>query len=325
MSEDLRAMRCLRCGGRPDLGVKRCPVCDLDLEPATQEHVKVKRQQGFIREFFRGIAYFPRGLWMLLSKPRLWPVAAVPALMNAAFLGLAVWAAYKLERLVAENYEAEIASWEGILWGKILWAAAKVLVTVAEILSFLVVPFLVAILFSLFGKLLFMPFMEALSARTERILLGEVREPAFSLGRVSSDLIMGLLDAIGLLILQFLLMILLIPVNFLPIFGSLLWFIVPGAVFASMDFTDLNFVRRRYGLRERARIWWLRRWRFIGFGLSFFAILATPYLNLFMGIFVIPVASVGGTLLFLELDLKDPRTELAPVSTKSEAAAEKFI
>ena len=70
------------------------------------------------------------------------------------------------------------------------------------------------------------------------------------------------------------------------------------------NYTDIDFVRKRYTMRERVALWNHRSWRFFGFGLAFFFFLEIPLLNILTGAFVIPCAAVGGTLLYLELDQK---------------------
>ena len=76
--------------------------------------------------------------------------------------------------------------------------------------------------------------------------------------------------------------------------------VVPNAISAAIDYTDLNLVRRRYATRAKIQLWKAHSWRFFGYGLSFFMFLTIPLLN----VVVVPAAAVGGTLLYLELDRK---------------------
>jgi uncharacterized protein involved in cysteine biosynthesis len=95
-------------------------------------------------------------------------------------------------------------------------------------------------------------------------------------------------------------LLLLLPANFIPVVGNLFWGVFLPASFASMDYTDLNLVRRGYTTREKIQLWRTYQWRFFGYGLSFFFLITIPLLNAF----VIPAAAAGGALLYLELDRK---------------------
>ena len=92
----------------------------------------------------------------------------------------------------------------------------------------------------------------------------------------------------------------LLPINLIPFLGSAVWLVLPPAIFAGMDYSDINLVRRTYSTREKMRLWSLHQWRFLGYGFSFCFLIAIPIVN----IFVIPAACAGGAILFLELDRK---------------------
>lgn len=294
--------RCPCCGAAPDRGAKECTVClvSLDSEEARAHH---RPRGNFIGELFRGMAYFPRGFGTLLGNPKLWRLASIPFLLNIVFIAAAFFLAYELSDYLQTDLATNLETWEGWWWGS-LASLLKILIRGLGILSFIIVPLLVAFLFSVFGKLLFMPFMEMLSAKAEKVYLGSTVDEAFSLMRFSSDLVIAIVDAILLTACQLLLYVLLLPLNVIPVLGNILWFVLPGAIISSMDFTDLNFIRRRYWFRDRLQVWWRYRFRFFGFGLCFFLFLAIPWINILIGPFVIPTACVGGTILYLELESK---------------------
>jgi CysZ protein len=297
--------RCPRCGGRPDKGEEICPVCRVDVS-SPEARALHKTQAGLVGEFFCGMAYFPRGLFFILRNRRLWTFAIVPTLFNIVFLLLALYGAYLCQGYLTGGLEQKITPWEHgpFFWDQILWGLSKLVIWFANVFSFLVIPLIAAFLFSIFGKFLFMPFMEVLSEKTEQARLGYVVEEGFAVGRFSSDLVVALINGLLLMVCQIAVLIILLPLHFIPLVGSLLWFLIPGCFFSSMDFTDMNFVRRRYDISGRLGLWLQRKWRFLGFGFVFFFLLGTPILNILLGTFVIPVACVGGTLLFLELDTK---------------------
>jgi CysZ protein len=297
--------RCPRCGTLPDIGEKICSFCQVDIaSPEAKLYHKINT--GAVGEFFRGIGYFPKGLYFLLRHRKLWIFAIIPTIINIFVLAAAFYGAWQCEGYLTDGLAEKIIPWkEGpFFWDQVLWGLSKLLIFLAEVLSFLLIPLLVAFLFSLFGKFLFMPFMELLSEKSEKIYLGKVIEEGFSLGRFSSDLMVSMFNGALVTICQIATTIILFPLHLVPIVGSLLWLLIPGCFFSSMDYTDMNFVRRRYDISSRLQVWFSRKWRFLGFGFAFFFFLGTPILNILTGTFVIPVACVGGTLLFLELDAK---------------------
>lgn len=297
---DLR--RCRRCGALRDLGAASCAICSITFG-APEEMSGLKLRGGAVSEVFRGIAYLPKGLYFLASNRKLWSLAATPMMLNIGFIILAFVAAFSLQGAATESVSAGLEDWTGWWWGS-LAVLLRITVTGLEYLAILVIPLIVAVLFSLFGKFLCMPFMEALSARTEKLVLGHVVEDGFTLRGFTGDLVLAILDAIVLTSLQLLAFFILLPLNLVPILGNVLWFLIPGALFASIDYTDMNFIRRRYRVRDRARLWGRYRWRFVGFGGAFFLLAGIPWVNIVTGAFLIPIAAIGGTLLFLELDDK---------------------
>lgn len=295
--------RCWRCGAILDVGDTACRCCSSKLNDSEGREL-LKKKAGAIREFFRGLVYFPKGCYTILSNRSLWTLSLIPFAINLVVLGLAFWLAYSLNDYLFKDLGPDMKAWEGFIWGILIKSLINIALIGLKFIEMLLVPLIVAWLFAVFGKFAFMPFMESLSEEVERLTLGDIAEQDFKLGKLSSDLIVGLFDALVLTLAQLLTFLILLPLHLIPLLGSLLWFLIPGCLFSSMDYTDMNFVRRRYSVREKLKIWSLYRYRFIGFGFAFIFLLGTPWLNIITGPFVVPAACVGGTLLFLELDQK---------------------
>ncbi len=303
--------RCPRCGER--LRVKAddplpstCPRCRVEVRSAKAgEHLVAPG--AWSRELVRGALYMPRGLFRLLRSPSLWKYAVVPLILNIIVVVLSFLLADRLaEWLVGKTGAGALRAWEdaGGLWWVLSyvvwalgWVASKLVWVVLPLISTWLI---VAFPFGIIYKLLFMPFMELMTESTERLVLGFDEDQPFDFARIYSNLVVAILDAILLTLTQGLLYLLLLPINLLPFLGSLLWFALPPAVFAGMDYSDINLVRRRYTLREKVRLWRTHEWRFLGYGLSFFFLITLPLVN----VVVIPCAAVGGALLYLELDRK---------------------
>jgi CysZ protein len=304
-------VRCPRCGERltrkaDEPKPATCARCGVDPQSAKGgEHLLLPR--SWMGELLRGATYLPRGFFRLLRSPSLWKWAVVPLVLNILVVGLslwlATWVAYWLE---TKTGAGALKTWEdagGLWWimSYVVWALGWV----ASKLSFVILPIIstwlmVAFPFGILYKLLFMPFMELMTESTERLVLGFNEDQPFDFGRIYGNLVVAILDAILLTLLQGMLYLVLLPINLLPFLGSLLWMVLPPSIFAGMDYSDINLVRRRYTTGEKVRLWRTHEWRFLGFGLSFFFLITVPILNAV----VIPCAAVGGALLYLELDRK---------------------
>lgn len=305
-----RGPRCPRCGERLDpkepKHLEACPRCGV-VPRSAQAGADLVPPGTWKRELLRGATYLPRGAFRLMRSPSLWKYAVVPFLLNVLVLVVAAFIAYWAgDWLIGMANEGALKDWEaaGGLW-KAMSYVVFFLAIIARVLAIVVLPLimawlLVAFPFNILYKIVFMPFMELLSEGTERVVLQVNTDKPADFGKVYANLVVGILDAILLSLLQGCLYLVLLPLAFIPIVGTGLWFVVPPAVFAGMDYSDLNLVRRGYPLSEKWRLWRLHEWRFLGFGISFFFLLTIPFLNAF----AIPCAAVGGALLYLELSRK---------------------
>lgn len=303
--------RCPRCGERlrskaDDPLPETCSRCAVEVRSARAgEHLVAPG--AWSRELLRGALYVPRGFFRLLRSPSLWKWAVVPLILNIVVILLSFLLAGNLaEWLEGKTGAGALRDWEeaGRLWWTLSyvvwalgWVASKLVWVVVPLLSTWLI---VAFPFGIIYKLLFMPFMELMTESTERLVLGFKEDQPFDFGRIYSNLIVAILDAILLTLTQGLLYFLLLPINLLPFLGSVLWVVLPPAIFAGMDYSDINLVRRRYTLTEKVRLWRTHEWRFLGYGMSFFFLITLPLVN----VVVIPCAAVGGALLYLELDRK---------------------
>lgn len=296
--------RCPRCGkrltsnGQGGVTEATCPRCGVVPTSADAGTLLVPTG-GVVGELFRGMSYLPRGLLRVVRSPRLWKFAAVPFLINLLVIG----GTWFLAREYLATYLGDVSdAWEKNGWG---WWALSFGVDALEFLAKWLTPLVVSFLivappFSILYKLLFMPFMELMTEATERIVLGFEDSEPFDLGSFYGNLVVAIVDAVLLSLLQALLLILLLPVNFVPAIGSIVWSIVPPSLFAGMDYSDINLVRRGYTTSEKIRLWRTYQWRFFGYGMSFFFLITLPLVNFV----VIPAAAAGGALLYLELERK---------------------
>jgi uncharacterized protein involved in cysteine biosynthesis len=284
----------------PDATCARCKVVLRSAEAGqllTPHH-------GWWKELLLGASFLPRGALRVVTTPALWKFAIVPLLINICAIALSLALAYFLcDWLEKATGQHALQDWTGWLWGSLAWVVGA-LGLVARILAWLLMPVLAACLivafpFNLIYKLMFMPFMELLTEATERQTLGIQDDGSLELSRIYANLVIAAVDAVLLTGLQGLMYLVLCPLAFIPVV-NFFWLILPPALFAGMDYSDINLVRRGYVLREKVRLWRTHEWRFLGYGVSFFFLLTVPGVNAF----VIPSAAAGGALLYLGLDRK---------------------
>jgi CysZ protein len=88
-----------------------------------------------------------------------------------------------------------------------------------------------------------------------------------------------------------LMLIIPIPLFFIPVVGTLLSFLV-ASVFIAWDFADFSLSRDCPLLRNRIRTVWQHKWSLLGFG--------SPLLIPFLGLVIMPFAILGATALYFD-------------------------
>jgi len=202
----------------------------------------------------------------------------------------------------------------GLMWGEPvgegLWAQAqRVLRPAAQVLFLLLLAALGILLVNLLSSLFAAPFKDRLSEEVERIYR-QKQAPPFSWSRLGRDLLLTVRLELGKSALYVVIMVpafllsLLVPVVgqvLYAVFGTLL-----TIIFFAVDYTDWPLARRGRGVRERSRIIRKHFVRMLGLGTGVWLFVFIP----FVGLFFMPAAVTGGTLLVLDLEADgdlDPR------------------
>jgi ABC transport system ATP-binding/permease protein len=290
--------RCPRCAYKRVVE-GRCTQCSTD--PRSPKAAEFIEGSSGVKELLRGASYLPRGFWFMVSRMKVLRLAIVPLLLNIAFIVGAFYFAAGLQESLQNNSGTMFNSWSGPVWGRLRFGAVVVAQWSAT-LSVIFIPMVAAYVFALLGKFPLMPFMELLAEKTCDEMLGDPPDLPFDMKLFIRNLVIGLWDALLVTVLQLLLLIVFFPLAYLPLIGPLLWFTLPPAFGASIDYVDLSLVVRHYRFKEKIRLLWRRKARFFGFGIAFFLCLEIPWINLILGMVLLPTAAVGATLLFLELD-----------------------
>jgi CysZ protein len=239
------------------------------------------------------------GRWILRER-RLWGLAMVPIAFSLLAFGIAI--------SLLVGYAGELYGWatlwmpvlEAEAWWTWLWIGpAKAGLALVGGLLFAIIAAVSLLISFLLASVLASPFLDALSARVEAIVEGEVIDDSSSgvLG-FSTDALRSMREELRRVLF------------FLLVVGSLmaLGFVIPGAqlltgplivavsiFFLPLDYASYTLDRRLLSFREK-REWLLgNKPPVIGFGCAAFLICVVPGLNFV----AMPLLVVGGTLLVL--------------------------
>lgn len=236
------------------------------------------QRPGFLRRAAAGAWEVPAGFVFLARNPRLWLLAALPALLavlltgSFAFLGL----------LLVPQLDTALAPTPGSLpeW---LALPISLLLGLATVAAGAFLGFGVALALAA-------PLLDELSRRVEARARGESEDASRGLRAEIVDSLKGALYFLAAAPGMFLL-------GFIPILGPLLSVLWGGRAVA-MQMTDPALTRR--GLRFADKRGWHREWRVetLGFGVAGMLGLIVPLANLLIA----PALVTGGTLLVLDLE-----------------------
>ncbi len=255
---------------------------------------------GFLRRAAAGAWEVPAGFVFLARNPRLWLLAALPALLAVVLTGAFAF----LALLLVPQVDTALAPTPGSLpeW---LALPISLLLSLATVAAGAFLGFGVALALAA-------PLLDELSRRVEARARGESEDVSRGLRAEIVDSLKGALyflaAAPGVLLL-----------GLVPLVGPLLSLML-GARAVALQMTDPALSRRGLRLADKRR--WHRDWRVEtqGFGLAGLVGLIVPFANLLLG----PALVTGGTLLVLELEDAGgsrARPSSAPVPGRPEAGA----
>lgn len=235
--------------------------------------------------FVAGAALPFRGLSYLLHRPRLWPLVALPLLINLViFAVLLGWGFSEF----AATLDAWLAGHEGWYWSALVW--------LVRILFWAVVLVVVYFIFTPVALLVASPFNDRLAESVEHTFGFAVDEHRPLLKALVGDAVYSVVNEVKRSALALAVFVLLLALNLVPVIGPPAYVVAAFAWAswsAALEFTGFAADRRRMGLRRK---WGLLRSRFglsAGFGLVTALFLMVPFLN----VLVVPVCAVGGTML----------------------------
>jgi CysZ protein len=237
--------------------------------------------------FFAGVRAVLGGVGFVVTRPAVWPLAAVPVLVALVFFGglgaLAVTGGTELAHRVVPDPASGVAQAAGF------WALRLLTWVVGLVLAFVVAMSL--------AQPLSGPALEGIARRQELALGGRSWPDQPFFGGVLRSLRVSLTAlALGLPILA---VLALVTLAFPPagVVTIPLKFLVTGLL-AAYDLLDYPFSVRGEGVRARLAFMREQIWAVLGFGVTTAVLLLVP----FMGLFLLPFGVAGATRLVVEQD-----------------------
>lgn len=237
----------------------------------------VRAAPGLLRRAAAGAWHVPGAFGFLLRRPRLIPLAAVPAVLAVACVGGGLVAGTYL----GPSIEAALTPGPGRV-PEAVGVLLALTVWIATLTAFLAFGLGLALLLAA-------PVLDRLSRETERMQRGEAADASRGL---RWEVVQSLRSAVYFLAAApFVFLLGLVPIVGPPL--SALW----AARALSFQLTEPTLVRR--GMDFAGRRAWHRHWRpeSLGFGLLALLALIVPCANFLL----VPALVVGGTRLVLEL------------------------
>ena len=237
---------------------------------------------GEAMNFFSGITYNLRGLWLGLKTPKLLVLGLIriAVVIIITILSASLILIYH-EAILELIWSKPTSQWILWLWYVVSWLLSLSLVGLSAILSYLVSQILFCVI-----------IMDYMSQITERMMVGQAEEPEkVSILRQFSYL---LRQEIPRSILPVLITLLIMVLGWLTPLGPVLAIVSSGiaAIFLAWDNTDLVPARRLHPFKERFKLLLNSLTFHLGFGLLFLI----PVLN----ILFLSFAPVGATIYYTD-------------------------
>ncbi|XKK37492.1 EI24 domain-containing protein [Nocardiopsis sp. ARC36] len=243
-----------------------------------------------VREFFGGVGVLARGFVLLLRKPRLFLLGALPALLTSlVFLGLLVLLVVNLVDLAA--WATPFSDGWDPFWQGLLRGAVSVGILAGTVL-------LMVVTFTTVTLTLGSPIYDKITELVEEELGNAPEEPDESL---MASMWRAVRQSLVIVAVSLLVSVLVLVVGFVPLVGPVVGPVLAallGGWLLAIELLASAFDRRRLTtIRDRREHMARRRMRVLGFAVPTYLLLAIP----FVAVVVFPAATAAGAILTRDL------------------------
>jgi CysZ protein len=233
--------------------------------------------------------YVIKGAAFLWAHRVLWKYAAAPTAIGVLILGGSYWLIYRLLSHFLNTYAVGVW-YQQVLYYLLLLVAAVLL----SVLFFFVL--------TRVASALAFPFNDLVSQKTEEIVRGTFHDSSFSVLQLAKDSARSIGHSFKVLGIYLTLMIGALSLVLIPGVGAPLSAVACALISSYMfayEYLGYPMDRRRFTWKEKQSFLRSRFKSVIGFGLGNLVVASIPFLNLLF----IPAAVVGGTLLYIDLNV----------------------
>lgn len=243
-----------------------------------------------VREVFGGVGALARGFGLLLRRPRLFLLGALPALITSLlFLALFVVLVMNLTDLAA--WATPFADGWDEVWRNLVRGAVALGALAGTVL-------LMVVSFTTITLALGAPIYDKITDLVEQEL---GNAPADSDESVWSSLGRAVRQSLVIILASLLVTVLVFVIGFIPLAGPVIGSVLAallGGWLLGIELVAGSFDRRGFlTIKERRRWMGTRRLRVLGFTVPTYLLLAIP----FVAVVVFPAATAGGTILARQL------------------------
>jgi CysZ protein len=244
----------------------------------------MKQQLIGEKSFANGFFYPFRGAKFVMRHPRLYGYILIPFLINALVFSTALYLGYQFFNGFVLEHIPQGEQWYWAILYYLAWFVAAIGTSVLMFFSFAII-----------GNLIASPFNDLLSEKVE-IILGGSEIEAGSWREMFSDSWRIIKEEAKRMIAFVVLMILLIPINFIPGFGQVVYTVLSSLLlifFLTVEYFSYPLYRKTFTFKEQRKYIFSHKLLSFGFGCGVFCLLAIPLLQLL----TIPLSVVGATML----------------------------
>ncbi len=244
--------------------------------------------------FRRGLTLPFRGARFLLANKGVKRYAVLPLIANVILYGIALsvfiyflwnWNIYE----VTWDFLGPVGRWLSYVVNWMGWLIKFVIAMVALAAAFFT--------FTAVGMALASPLNDMLSEKTEAMIVGGVERVDLPFRFTVRAALLSFGDSLWNLVKQLFYTIIVLPFLFIPVVGFIPLFLV-GGYFAGFGFLDSSMARNFLRPRHKMLLAGDRFWEILGFGACMQALFAVP----FVGMLLMPVGVVAGTILYCSGD-----------------------
>ena len=236
------------------------------------------------KSFANGFFYPFRGAKLVIRNPRLYGYILIPFLINTLIFSGALYLGYQFFNGFVLEQIPQGEEWYWAILYYLAWFVAAIGTSVLVFFSFAIV-----------GNLIASPFNDILSEKVELLLGGsEINENSWR--DIISDSWKIIKEEAKRMAAFAALMILLIPINFVPGFGQIVYTVLSSLLlifFLTVEYFSYPLYRKSLTFKDQRKYIFSHKLLSFGFGCGVFCLLAIPLLQLM----TIPLSVVGSTML----------------------------